>query len=107
MPRDKHLARKPAEGASSRGSRRDDSEDSQERARPHKRVARRPVRCIETSSKGSDFEDELAHEEEEDFVRRPSHVPPRPPPSPQPQGEPCRISFEPPHPVGREVKDFT
>lgn len=116
MPKIKHSARKASVGSSARAAHGAGSDNSQERGRPFKRAAKRPTRRTISSSEGSDYEEEIEYEEQEEFVevrknlpnpstRRPSY---NPSPLPdQPQGDARRISLEPPPSLGREIKDST
>lgn len=115
MPKTKHSARKQVAGGPSRMSRRGGSDDSHERACYRKRAARPHSSTSNSSSEGSDYQDELHDLEQPEFVavrtsapkpgtRRPTFKPP--PPPVQPHGDARHISLEPPLPLGRHVKRF-
>ena len=115
MVKTKHSARKGPPSGSSRPSHRGDSDDSQKRARPRKRVPLPRHSPSEDSSEDSDYEDELAHMERGEHVpirttppkpgtRRPTFKPP--PPPVQPHGDAHHISLVPPLPHGRHAKQF-
>ena len=59
MPKTKHSARKQVTGGPSRMSRRGGSDDSHEQALPRKRAAGPHSSTRNSSSEGSDYEDEL------------------------------------------------
>ena len=68
MVKTKSTARKDTPSGSSRPSHHGDSDYSQERARPKKRVPPPRRSPSEDSSEGYDYEDELAHMEREESL---------------------------------------